>query len=165
MSMEWVQVFLTNSCNNNFLKHVNEKFDQLFEYEQGGITYLKITLDEMFTVKNMVIMLLQKYLKQFAQEGLPKVPNEVVWLCLEQITTMCAHLTKVDALPQEAPGYILEGFTWCSVVKFRDIHKLLGTANKVCQMQAVSGRRDSSTTLAAVHKLCSKADEVLQSLN
>jgi hypothetical protein len=78
MSMEWVQVFLTNSCNNNFLKHVNEKFDQLFEYEQGGITYLKITLDEMFTVKNMVIMLLQKYLKQFAQEGLPKVPNEVV---------------------------------------------------------------------------------------
>jgi hypothetical protein len=28
------------------IKRVNEKFDQLYEYEQGGITYLKIALDK-----------------------------------------------------------------------------------------------------------------------
>ena len=60
----------------------------------------------------------------------------------------------VDALPQETLGYILEGFTQCSVVEFRDIHKLLTTTNKVGQMQAVSVKRDGTTSLAAVQKLC-----------
>ena len=78
---------------------------------------------------------------------------------------MCARLAEVDALPQEVPGYILEGFTRCSVVEFRDIHKLLYTTDKVRQMQAVSGRRDSNTTLAAVQKLCSEANDVFHSLN
>jgi hypothetical protein len=165
MNMEWIKEFHTNSCDIIFVKYVDEKFDQLFEYEKGGITYLNIPLDEMFTMSNMVIMLLQKYLKQFAQEGLTRVPNEDVQLCLKQIAAVCVQLAKVDALPQEAPGCILEGFIQYLVVEFRDIHKLLATTNKVCHMQAVSGRRGSTTTLAAVHKLCSKANEVFHSLN
>ncbi len=60
-SMEWVKELLTNSCDITLVKCVNEKFDQLYEYEQGGITYLKIALDKIFTISNMVIMLLQKY--------------------------------------------------------------------------------------------------------
>ena len=164
-SMEWVKEFLTNSCDINLVKRLDEKFEQLFEYEQGGITYLKIALDEMFTMSNMVITSLQKFLKQFAQEGLAKVPNEDVRLCAEQIAAVCARLAEVDALPQEVPGYILEGFTRCSVVEFRDIHKLLYTTDKVRQMRAVSGRRDSNTTLAAVQKLCSEANDVFHSLN
>ncbi len=62
-STEWVKELLTNSCDFNLVKHIEEKFDQLFEYEQGGITYVKIALDEMFTMSNMVITLLQKFLK------------------------------------------------------------------------------------------------------
>jgi hypothetical protein len=58
-SMEWVMEFLSNSYDFNLAKLVDENFDQLFDYEQGGITYLKISLDEMFTMSNMVIMLLQ----------------------------------------------------------------------------------------------------------
>ncbi len=61
---------------------------------------------------------------------------------------MCVHLAKADALPLEALGYTLEGFTQCLVVEFRDIHKL----------------QDSITTLAAAHILCSKANEVFHSL-
>ena len=78
---------------------------------------------------------------------------------------MCARLAEVDALPQEVPGYILEGFTRCLIVEFREIHKLLYTTNKVHQMRAVSGRRDSNTTLVAVQKLCSEANDVFHSLN
>jgi hypothetical protein len=135
-----VKELLTNSCDINLVKRVDEKSDQLYEYEQGGITYLKIALDEKFTMSNMVIMLLHKYLKQFAQEGVAKVPNEDVQICSEKIAAMCAHLAKFDALPEETPGYILEGFTWCMVVEFKDIHKLLATTCKVRQMRAVSGR-------------------------
>jgi hypothetical protein len=77
-SMEWFKEFLTNSCDINLVKRIDEKFNQLFEHEQGRITYLKIVLDEMFTMSNMVITLLQKFLKQFAQEGVARVPNEDV---------------------------------------------------------------------------------------
>ncbi len=78
--MEWAKEFLTYSCDINLVKRIEEKFDGLAEYEQGGITYLNIALDEMFTMSNMVIMSLQKYLKQFAREGIAKVPNEDVRL-------------------------------------------------------------------------------------
>jgi hypothetical protein len=78
---------------------------------------------------------------------------------------MCACLAKVGALPQEVPGYILEVFTRCSGVEFKEIHKLLNTANKVRQLRAVSGKQDSNTTLAAVQKLYSKANDVFHSLN
>ncbi len=121
------------------MKHLDEKFEQLFEYEQGEITYLKIALYEMFTMSNMVITSLQKFLKQFTQEGIAKVPNEDVWLCTEQIAAVCARLAEVDALPQAVSGYMLEGFTRCSVVEFRNIHKLHYTTDKVRQMRAVSG--------------------------
>jgi hypothetical protein len=78
---------------------------------------------------------------------------------------MCARLAEVDALPEETPGYILEGFTWCMVVEFKDIHKLLATTCKVRQMRAVSGRQGGIATLAAVTKLCSETNEVFHSLN
>jgi hypothetical protein len=77
-SIEWGKEFLTNSCDINLVMRIEEKDNQLFEYEQGGITYLKIALNEMFTMSNMVITLLQKFQNQFAQEGVVMVPNEDV---------------------------------------------------------------------------------------
>ncbi len=70
-----VKEFLTNSCDINLVKRIEENFNQHFEYEQGGIIYLKIALDEMFTMSTRVITSLQKFLKQFAQEGVARVPN------------------------------------------------------------------------------------------
>jgi hypothetical protein len=54
----WVKELLTNSCDINPEKRIDEKFCQLYEYEQGGIIYLKIALDKIFTMSNMVVMLL-----------------------------------------------------------------------------------------------------------
>ena len=111
---------------------------------------MKIVLDEMFTMSNMVVRLLQNFLKQFAKEGITKVPYEEVRLYAKQITAVCARLAEVDALPQEVPGYILEGFTRCLVVEFRDIHRLLNTADIVCQMQAVTGKWNSKEIVASM---------------
>ena len=126
---------------------------------------MKIALDEMFTMSNMVIILLQRYLKQFAQEGIAKVPNKDVHVCSEQLVAMCTCLAQVDALPQESNGFILEGLTRCSVPEFKDIHRLLCTTHKVCQMRAVTGRRDSSATLARIQKICKEACEMFHSMN
>ena len=164
-SMEWVKEFLTNSCDINLVKRIDEKFDRLFEYEQGGITYVKIALDEMFTMSGMVVLSLQKYLKQFAQDGVAKVPNEDVRICAEQIVAVSARLAEVDALPHESAGQILEGFTRCSVPDFRDMHKMLITAENIRQIRAVGGKRDSTATLDAIKKLCSEAVDYFHVLN
>ncbi len=86
---------------------------------------MKMALYKMFMMSNMVIMLLQHYLKQFAQEGIAKVPNEDVCACSEQLVAVCTCLAEVNALPQESIGFILEGLTCCSVPEFKDIHRLL----------------------------------------
>jgi hypothetical protein len=152
-------------CDVNLVKRIDEKFDCLAEYEQGGITYLKIALDKMFTMSNMVIMSLQRYLKQFAQEGIAKVPNKDVRVCSEQLVAVCTRLAEVDALPQESIGFILEGLTRCSVPEFKDIPRLLCTNHKVHQMRAVTGRRDSSATIAHIQKICREACKVFHSMN
>jgi len=41
--MEWAKSLMMNSC------------DELDLYEQGGVTYIKIALDEMFTISNTVV--------------------------------------------------------------------------------------------------------------
>ncbi len=141
------------------------RFDCLAEYEQGGITYLKMALDKMFTMSDMVIMSLHRYLKQFAQEGIAKVPNKDVCVYSEQLVAMCMHLAEVDDLLQESIGFILEVLTRCSVPEFKDIHRLLCTTHKVCQMRAVTGRRDSSATLAHIQRICQEACKVFHSMN
>ncbi len=78
---------------------------------------------------------------------------------------MCTRLAEVDALPQESISFILEGLTRCSVPEFKDIHRLLCTTHKVRQMRAVTGRRDSSATLAHIQKICKEAFEVFHSMN
>ena len=150
---------LTNSCDIYLDKQIDEKFGQLYEYE------LKFAMDEMFTMSNMIVTLLQNFIRQFAKDGIAKELNEDVQLCAEQMAAVCARLAEVDRLPQEVPGYILEGFTRCLVVKFRDTHRLPNTADKVHQMRAVTGKRDSKATLATVEKLCSKTNDMFHSLN
>ncbi len=78
---------------------------------------------------------------------------------------MSARLAEVDALPHEAVGQILEGITCCSIVGFRDMHKLLSTTKRICQIHVAEWKRDSSIAFAAIKKLCSKASEFFHVLN
>ena len=95
------------------------KFDELDLYEQGGVTYIKIDLDEMFTISNTVVATLQGFFDSFAKDGMAKVPNEDACAAMEQIIAVTERLAKVSALPSESTRHILEGFTWCSVKIFR----------------------------------------------
>ncbi len=46
--MEWAKSLMMNSCDVLLIDRINEKFDELDIYKQGGVTYIKIALDEMF---------------------------------------------------------------------------------------------------------------------
>ena len=53
-SMEWAKSLMTNSGDVLLIDRTNKKFDELDLYKQGGLTYIKIALDEMFTISNTV---------------------------------------------------------------------------------------------------------------
>ena len=46
---------MMNSCDVLLIDRIDKKFDELDLYEQGGVTYIKIALDEMFTISNTVV--------------------------------------------------------------------------------------------------------------
>jgi len=46
-------------------------------YEQGGVTYIKIALDEMLTISNIVVATLQGFFEAFAKVGIAKVPKRM----------------------------------------------------------------------------------------
>jgi hypothetical protein len=54
-SMEWAKSLTTNSCDVLLVDRIDKNFDELDLYNQGGVTYLKIALDEMFTISNAVV--------------------------------------------------------------------------------------------------------------
>ncbi len=77
---------MMNSCDVLLVDRIDEKFDELDLYEQGGVTYIKIALDEMFTISNTVVTTLRGFFEAFAKDGIAKVPNEDVRAATEQIS-------------------------------------------------------------------------------
>jgi hypothetical protein len=118
-SMEWAKSLMMNSCDVLLVDRIDKKFYELDLYKQGGGTYIKIALDEMFTISTTVVTTLPGFFEAFAKDGIAKVPNEDVRAATEQIIAVAERLTEVSALPSESTRHILEGFTWCSVILFR----------------------------------------------
>jgi hypothetical protein len=73
----------------------------------------------MFTISNTVVTTLQGFFEAFAKDGIAKVPNEDVHAATKQIIGVAERLAKESALPSESTRHILEGFTRCSVIVFR----------------------------------------------
>jgi hypothetical protein len=133
-SMEWANSLMMNSYDVLLIDKTDKKFDELDLYEQGGVTYIKIALDEMFTISNTVVATLQGFFEAFAKDGIAKVPNEDIRAATEQIITVAERLAEVPALPSEGTRHILEGFTWCSVIVFRQTFAHLLVAERLQQL-------------------------------
>jgi hypothetical protein len=80
---------------------LNKKFEDLSLSKQGGVTYIKLALDKMFTISNTVVAILQGFFENFSKDGITKVPIEDVHIATEQIVAVAERLAKVSALPSE----------------------------------------------------------------
>jgi hypothetical protein len=58
-SMEWARALMMNSCDALLVERIDKKFEVLDLYKQGGVAYIKIVLDEMFTISNNINTTLQ----------------------------------------------------------------------------------------------------------
>jgi hypothetical protein len=163
-SMEWAKSLMMTSCDVLLVDRIDKKFNELDLYEQGGVTYIKIALDEMFTISNIVVATLHGFFDAFAKEGIAKVPNEDGCAVTEQIIAITERLAKVPALPSESTRHILEGFTQCSVIVFRQTFAHLLVAEIYQQLYYLTNRNDSSC-LIDIKKLCKEANDLFNSLN
>ena len=59
VSCQWRKELFVDSSDPALIRRVEEKYGEMDGIEQGGITYLNISLDEMFNMSNVVITLLQ----------------------------------------------------------------------------------------------------------
>ena len=119
-SSNWVKDILTNSSKAELNQRVDEKFYNLDPLRQGGITYLKFFLDEMFCMTNDIVTSLQTFLKTFAEEVLSNTVGENVLEDDSYIKEVSERLSEVNQLPLEAPTYVLQGLTKCSFTEFTD---------------------------------------------
>jgi hypothetical protein len=67
-SMEWAWALMMSSCDALLVKKIDKKFKDLdCFYKQGGVTYIEIALDEMFTISKTVLTTLQGFFEAFFQ--------------------------------------------------------------------------------------------------
>jgi uncharacterized membrane protein YgcG len=128
------------------------------------VTYIKIALDEMFTISNTIVTTLQGFFEAFAKDGIAKVPNEDACASTEQIVAVAERLAKVSALPTESTRHILKGFTRCSVIVFRQTFAHLLVAERLQQLRYLTNRNGSSR-LFDIKKLCKEDNDLFNSLN
>jgi hypothetical protein len=162
--MEWAKSLMMNSCDVLLIDRTDENFDELDLYKQGGVTYIKIALDEMFTISNTVVATFQGFFEAYAKDGIAKVPNEDVCAATEQIIAVAERLAEVSALSIKSTRHILEGFTRCSVIIFGQTFSHLLDAERLQQLHYLTNPNDS-TCLFDIKKLCKKANDLFNSLN
>ena len=67
---------------------------------------------------NDVVPALQTFLKTFVEEVLSKTVGDNVSEASANIKAVSERLSEVNQLPIEAPTYVLQGLTKCSVPEF-----------------------------------------------
>ena len=117
-SSDWVKNLLVNSSEAALSQRVDDNFQQLKPLEQGGITYLKFLLDEMFCMMNDVVTALQSFLKEFVDKGLTNTVGENVLEAYAQVKAVSERLLEANQLPLEDLTYVLQILAKCSVPEF-----------------------------------------------
>ena len=85
VSCDWRKELFVNSLDPALIEKVQDKYEALYGFEQGGITYLKISLGEMFNMSDVVINLLREFFNKFTWYGIDKYPIENVSLLVHNI--------------------------------------------------------------------------------
>ena len=165
-SCQWISQLLDNSSATELIHRVDVKYNKLTTAERGGVTRLKIQLDEMFCITNDVVKALQSFLLEVSEEGPSKIPGENISELTAQINAVCERLSAENRLPVETPIHVLEGLTKCSVPEFKGPFQLLLDKARVEEMSTVSSVLVTcADTLARVKEITSMANNSFHSLN
>jgi hypothetical protein len=119
VSSIWIKDLLASSMDTELKRQVDEQYSELDLDQQGGISYFKNVVDTVFKMSSMTEESLKSFIKDFGKNGLVKVPNENVCLITFQVDGVAKHLADSNLLHSESLTQYVEGFTYCSVPKFK----------------------------------------------
>jgi hypothetical protein len=100
-------------------KQVNKKYSKLEGYQQGGITFFKITMDTVFKMSIMAEESRKSFIKDFGKNGLAKIPNENMRLISGQINGVAERLADSSLLRSES---LIHLYTWVHDLHGERIH-------------------------------------------
>jgi hypothetical protein len=119
VSSIWIKDLLASLMDTELKQQVDEQYSELDLYQQGGISYFKIIVDTVFKMSSMTEEPLKSFIKDFGKNGLAKVSNENVCLITFQVDGVAERLADLSLLCSESLTQCVEGFTYCSVLKFK----------------------------------------------
>jgi hypothetical protein len=121
VSSIWIKDLLASSMDTELKRQVDEQYSELDFYQQGGISYFKIIVDTVFKMSSMTEESLKSFIKDFGKNGMGKVPNENVCLITFHVDGVAERLADSSLLRSKSLTQYVEGFTYCSVPKFKMI--------------------------------------------
>ncbi len=119
VSSIWIKNLLGSLMDTELKRQVDEQYRELDLYQQGGISHFKIVMDMVFKMSSMTEESLKSFIKNFGKNGLAKVLNENVHLITFQVDGVAKRLADSSLLHSESLTQYVEGFTYCSVPKFK----------------------------------------------
>jgi hypothetical protein len=121
IASNWLQVFVYNSSTDSLRTAVAKKYDKLPLNQKGGVTYLFLTLCEMFQMSREVKEAMFKFLDIFKRNGVSRYTGENILVVSEEILGVCKRLDAIKALQEEHVTDVLSGLSICTNKRFRDM--------------------------------------------
>jgi hypothetical protein len=167
VSSIWSKDLVSNSMDPELRKVVDEQYSKLDPYQQGGITFLKITLDSVFKMSSLAEESLKTFIKDFGRNGLAKVSHENVRAIATQVDGVAERLADSGLLRSESLTQYVNGFTICSVEQFKRV--FLNRSVEFTYLDATGessfSSMSSAEVLAKIKEISTAAKAIYDHLN
>ena len=167
VSSIWIKELVMNSLDPELKKQVYEKYSKLEAYQQGGITFFKITMDTVFKMSIMAEESLKSFIKDFGKNGLAKIPSENVRLISGQIDGVAERLADSGLLRSKTLIHYINGYMICTVDAFKQVFS--NKAVEYTYLHATGESSFSSMTsgdvLKAMHEISTAARAIFDHLH
>ena len=164
-SSNWVQELIEVMLDSEVRKQVKEKYDPLPQREKGGIVYFKIAMEIIFKMSSLTVAALREYFIAFGRNGLNKVQGENARTAGTMLIAVATRLADHGSLESEAIQHVADGFSRCSVKKFRDIFTARSSQLTFLDALEGFGSMSSSEVLKEVEDMVYPAMTIFDNLN
>lgn len=125
IASHWLRIFVYNSSSDSLRDAVKKKYDRIERNCRGGILYLFLTLEEMFTMSREVREAMLLFLDLFRRKGIARYSGENVMIVRNELVGICKRLHVAKALTEEHVFDILTGLAIVTNTRFRKMFEHL----------------------------------------
>jgi hypothetical protein len=164
IASNWLKDFVYNSSTDALRTATTKKYDRLAENQRGGVTYLYLTLMEMFQMSREVKDAMLGFLSLFKRKGIARYTGENVLLASEEVLGVCKRLAAARSLLDEHVIDVLTGLSICGNARFREMFQHLKQCADLGNLDFLGTISVSDTPLAKIEAILEKAVDTYDKL-